>query len=141
MINIQECTISDANILAEMNRQLIEDEKENSKIDLPQLIKRMVNFLNNEYKAFFIKNGNIIVGYFLCDMSKSPIYIRQFFIKREERRKHSGKEAFFELKNYFKIDEIELDVYTWNETGIKFWESLGFKRQLIRMKYKSLNYS
>jgi len=31
--------------------------------------------------------------------------------------------------------EIEIDVLTWNEGGIKFWEKIGFKEQWKRMKY------
>jgi ribosomal protein S18 acetylase RimI-like enzyme len=42
------------------------------------------------------------------------------------------------LKLLEKLDikEIEIDVLKWNEAGIKFWESIGFEEQYIRMKYK-----
>jgi ribosomal protein S18 acetylase RimI-like enzyme len=107
-------------------------------MDISQLKERMAGFLINGYKALFIKNEDNVIGYILCDMTKNPIYLRQFFIKREERRKHYGKEAFYKLKSYLNVDEIEIDVYLWNETGIKFWESLGFKGQYIRMKQKDM---
>jgi ribosomal protein S18 acetylase RimI-like enzyme len=35
-----------------------------------------------------------------------------------------------------ETNEIEIDVYGWNKEGIKFWESMGFKEQWKRMKYK-----
>jgi RimJ/RimL family protein N-acetyltransferase len=136
MIKIQECSINDVNLLAQMNKQLIEDEKANNSMDITQLMERMTGFLNSGYKAFLLLDGNNIVGYALCDMDKTPIYLRHYFIKREERRKHYGKEAFIELLKHLKIKEIEIDVYQWNETGIKFWESLGFKNKYIRMGYK-----
>jgi ribosomal protein S18 acetylase RimI-like enzyme len=78
-----------------------------------------------------------IVGYALCDITKSPIYLRQFFIKREERRKHYGKESFEKLLEKMGTNEIEIDVYSWNKTGKKFWESIGFTKQWIRMKYRN----
>jgi ribosomal protein S18 acetylase RimI-like enzyme len=140
MIAIKKCTLEDALYLAEMNKQLIEDEKANNPMDIIQLKNRMADFLNNGYEAFFFIVNGEIVGYALCDMTKEPKYLRQFFIKREERRKHYGKIAFENLLEKIGINEIEIDVLKWNETGIKFWEEIGFVEQYKRMKYiKSQN--
>jgi predicted acetyltransferase len=136
MLNINECKLEDVNLLAEMNKQLIEDEKAKNTMDIFQLKNRMIDFLKNGYKAFLFLVENNIVGYALCDMTKKPIYLRQFFIKREERRKHYGKESFKKILEKMETNEIEIDVYRWNEAGIKFWESVGFKEQWKRMKYK-----
>jgi RimJ/RimL family protein N-acetyltransferase len=136
MIKINECTEKDIKLLAEMNKQLIEDEKANNLMDINQLENRMNDFLNNGYKAFFFIIDEKIIGYALCDMTKDPKYLRQFFIKREERRKHYGKIAFNNLLEKLEIKEIEIDVLKWNEDGIKFWENIGFKEQWKRMKYK-----
>jgi len=135
MIEIKECTLEDTALLAEMNKQLIEDEISNNKMDVFQLKNRMIDFLNNGYKAFFFTVSNEIVGYALCDMTKEPKYLRQFFIKREERRKHYGKIAFEILLDKTGIKEIEIDVLKWNETGIKFWEEIEFVEQSKKMKY------
>jgi len=135
MIELKECTLEDAALLAEMNKKLIEDEKSNNKMDIFQLKNRMIDFLNNGYRAFFFTVGNEIVGYALCDMTKEPKYLRQFFIKKEERRKHYGKKAFEILLEKTGIKEIEIDVLKWNETGIKFWEGIGFVEQSKRMKF------
>ena len=62
MIEINECTEKDIKLLAEMNKQLIEDEKANNLMDITQLENRMNDFLNNGYKAFFfIVEKKIIV--------------------------------------------------------------------------------
>ena len=50
MIEIKECMIEDVSLLAEMNKQLIEDEKADNSMDIIQLKNRMVDFLNNGYK-------------------------------------------------------------------------------------------
>jgi ribosomal protein S18 acetylase RimI-like enzyme len=136
MIEIKKCTLEAVALLAEMNKQLIEDEKANNPMDIIQLKNRMVDFLNNGYKAFFFIVNKEIVGYALCDMKKEPKYLRQFFIKREERRKGYGQSAFEKLLKKTDIKEVEIDVLKWNETGIKFWEKIGFVEQWKRMKYK-----
>jgi len=135
MIEINECTEKDIKLLAKMNKQLIEDEKSNNLMDIAQLENRMNDFLNNGYKAFFFIIEEKIIGYALCDMTKEPKYLRQFFINREERRKHYGKNAFDKLLEKLEAKEIEIDVLVWNEDGIKFWGNIGFKEQWKRMKY------
>ena len=135
MIKIKECTENDIELLAKMNFQLIEDEKANNLMDITQLKNRMNDFLKNGYKAFFFIINEEIIGYALCDMTKEPKYLRQFFIKREERRKHYGKIAFNKLLEKLDTKEIEIDVLKWNKAGIKFWENIGFKEQWKRMKY------
>jgi hypothetical protein len=52
MVNINDCKLEDVNLLAEMNKQLIEDEKSNNIMDITQLKDRMIDFLNTGYKAF-----------------------------------------------------------------------------------------
>jgi hypothetical protein len=62
MIKINECTKKDIKLLAEMNKQLIEDEKANNLMDITQLENRMNDFLNNGYKAFlFIIENNVLI--------------------------------------------------------------------------------
>jgi predicted acetyltransferase len=136
MIEIKKCTKNDIKLLTKMNKQLIEDEKANNLMDITQLENRMNDFLNNGYKAFFFIIEEKIIGYALCDITKEPIYLRQFFINREERRKHHGKNAFYKLLEKLETKEIEIDVLKWNEDGIKFWGKIGFKEQWKRMKYK-----
>jgi len=138
MIIINECKKKDTKLLAKMNKQLIEDEKANNLMDITQLENRMKDFLKNGYKAFFFIIEEKIIGYALCDITKEPIYLRQFFIEREERRKHYGKNAFNKLLEKLETKEIEIDVLKWNEDGTKFWENIGFKEQWKRMKYKIL---
>ena len=88
MIGIKECTENDNKLLAKMNKQLIEDEKANNLMDITQLENRMYDFLNNGYKAFFFIIEEEIVGYALCDMTKEPKYLRQFFIKKGKKEEN-----------------------------------------------------
>lgn len=137
MVSVKECTSEDIALLAEMNKQLIEDEKADNPMDIIQLQDRMAEFLNSGYKAFLFAADENFVGYALCDMTKEPIYLRQFFIKREERRKQYGKTAFEKLLQKLEVNEIDVDVFAWNEAGMKFYEEIGFAEQWKRMRYKS----
>lgn len=136
MIQIQECSINDVPVLAKMNKHLIEDENAENSMNISQLEKRMQEFINTGYKAFFFTSNDSIIGYGLCNMTQTPIYLRQFFIQREERRKGYGKEAFYKLLECIGKNEIDIDVYEWNTTAIRFWESLGFKNRCFNMRYK-----
>ncbi len=48
---------------------------------------RLFLFYTDENADEIINENEKIIGYALCDMSKIPIYLRQFFIRREQRRK------------------------------------------------------
>ena len=133
---IQMCTLSEAAKLAKMNKRLIEDEKSDNPMTVPELAARMTGFLNGEYTAYFFVEEKTVVGYALVDNSRSPLYLRQFYIEREYRRRHYGKEAFRLLLEHLKTDALDVDVLPWNAPGLAFWRSLGFRETCISMRYK-----
>lgn len=126
-MQIIKCVIGDVEELAVMNKCLIEDEKSNNAMSIEELKNRMIEFLSNEYEAYFFTNENIIIGYALVKHNVIPLYLRQFYIKEEYRRRHYGTIAFKELLRYLGIKSIDIEVLPWNERGIKFWSSIGFK--------------
>jgi len=134
-MKVIDCSIKDIPELTIMNQMLIEDEKAETSLDLAYLQERMTEFIMSDYKAFLFSIENKTVGYALCNVKKTPIYLRQFFICREERRKGYGKQAFQALLDYIGIDEINIDVYVWNKAGIAFWESLGFEKRCYNMRF------
>jgi len=124
----------DLDILAGMNKQLIEDEKHDNKMNTDQLKDRMRGFIEGNYNAYlFLKDGEV-AGYALVDMSRDPLYIRQFFISREYRRRGYGRAALTGLLKLLGADRTDIEVLWWNETGIKFWKSMGFKERSIYMR-------
>jgi GNAT superfamily N-acetyltransferase len=132
---IKECSHDDVILLAKMNQQLIEDEKAETDLSFEQLEERMLRFISSEYKAFLLYQGDRIVGYALCNVLKKPVYLRQFFVCRDERRKGYGKQGFFALIDYLRVKELDIDVYSWNKTGVAFWKSLGFETRCFNMRY------
>jgi ribosomal protein S18 acetylase RimI-like enzyme len=135
MITIQACTQADVTELSRLNRMLIEDEQADNPMSLPELEQRMAGFLAGDYNAFFFAAEGNRVGYALVDQMKTPPYLRHFFICRDCRRLGYGREAFFALLSHLRISEIDLDVYVWNHRGLAFWESLGFSKRCINMRF------
>ena len=137
MVDIRPCAQGDAAALAKMNRMLIEDEKAENDMTLPQLEARMAGFLAGDYRAYFFEAAGETVGYALINPAAKPVYLRQLFICRERRRGGLGREAFRALLNYLNLETIDIDVYVWNEAGRAFWQSLGFQARAINMRYRA----
>lgn len=134
-MKIRKCTEADLALLAKFNKYLIEDEKSDNKMNEEQLFWRMKEFMNTEYDAYFFVEKEEIVGYALVKNSSSPLYLRQFYIDREYRRKHYGEQAFHNLLQYLEVTTIDIEVLSWNEAGIRFWEKLNFRERSRYMRY------
>ena len=135
-ITIRPATVADAGDLAVMNKQLIEDEKHDNPMTMPELKERMAGFLSGDYNALFCVDENAaILGYALINNNVKPTYLRQFFICRDQRRKGYGRQFFHKLLEYLNTDTIDIEVMVWNETGKAFWESLNFQPRSVYMRY------
>lgn len=134
-MNLKKCSPEDAEKLAELNKHLIEDEKSDNKMSLCELQDRMKRFLETDYTAYFFMEDNSIIGYALVNTRAEPLYLRQFFIARNFRRSHKGRRAFELLLDELKTDKIDLEVLSWNEAGLKFWQSCGFAERSRYMRF------
>ena len=138
-VNLCSCSDTDLDILALLNKQLIEDEKHDNEMSTEQLKERMWQFLNTGYRAYLFKSIGKIVGYALIDMTKEPIYLRQFFICRESRRAGYGTIAFLKLLETLSIETVDIEVLSWNQRAIAFWKSLGFYERSVYMRRRNTN--
>ena len=59
---IRKCSLLDIDKLAELNKQLIEDEKSDNRMNISELKSRMKGFLQTEYSAYFFLEEDAIVG-------------------------------------------------------------------------------
>ena len=125
-MTIKKCSIEDIDKLTELNKQLIEDENSDNNMNLEELKSRMSMFLQNDYYADFFLEDNKVVGYALVNNNSKPMYLRQFLIERTYRRRHLGRQAIELLIKELAVSEIDTEVLSWNETGLKFWEDCGF---------------
>ncbi|WP_027084401.1 GNAT family N-acetyltransferase [Cohnella panacarvi] len=135
-LSVRICSVvdEDLEILALFNKQLIEDEQHDNKMNLVQLKERMRSFITTDYNAYLFFEENEIVGYALVNHERSPLYLRQFFICRDHRGKSIGKLAFERLTEELKTKEIDIEVMYWNERGYGFWKAIGFKERSIYMR-------
>ena len=136
MLSIYPCSCDDIAELAILNHMLIEDEKAENNMDSRELRNRMAEFLRTDYKAFFFVKNSAHIGYALVNTQVSPIYLRQFFICREHRKRGYGRKAFNTLLEHLQIKEIDIDVCAWNQGGMSFWKALGFEVRYHGMRLK-----
>ena len=134
---IKKCSLSDVEELAQLNKQLIEDEKSDNMMTLEQLKIRMRDFLESEYNAYFFMEEDCIAGYVLVSHTSKPLYLRQFFIARNFRRQGKGRAALKLLQEELKTDKVDIEVLSWNMAAIKFWESCGFVERSRYMRLEN----
>ena len=130
------CSAGDVPRLAQMNKRLIEDEGSSNPMTVPELEMRMAGFLEEGYGAFFFEEDSTVVGYALVRYTSQPLYLRQFYIERDCRRRHLGEQAFQMLLGHLRTDTIDIDVLPRNRAGRAFWKSLGFEETCISMSYR-----
>lgn len=140
---LRKATINDISRLAEMNKQLIEDERNRNPLTVHQLELRMQAWIDGSWSAVMIYKNEKLIGYLLYQQREDDyfpeqriIYVRQFFVQRAYRRRGIGREAFEMIVNeYFPSDaQIMLDVLATNTEALRFWEDLGFARYSTALK-------
>ncbi|HEY2252221.1 MAG TPA: GNAT family N-acetyltransferase [Planctomycetaceae bacterium] len=129
-------TAADAQLLAPMNHQLIQDEGHRNSMSVAELEQRMQAWLAGEYQAVLFEDEQGTAGYALFKRERDWIYLRQFFVLPERRRRGIGKAAMtWLLENVWNdAPRIRLDVLAGNSPGIEFWRSLGFSDYCITME-------
>lgn len=136
MLTLRVGTEEDLELLAKLNKQLIEDERHDNTMNIEQLKVRMRQFIRTDYNAYLFEREDEMIGYALVDHTKKPLYVRQFFICRDQRRKRYGKLAFEMLLERLDTGDVDIEVMHGNETGYAFWKSLGFIERSVYMRMK-----
>jgi len=147
-LSIRVATEDDIEVLAMMNKQLIEDEGHRNPMSVPELAQRMGGWLRSGWDADVFVQANTpasgtIIGYALYQHRKDDffpdqrvVYLRQFLIKREYRDQGLGRLALRELFNarFPSKCTVIVDVLTANERGIRFWQQVGFQPYSMTLK-------
>jgi ribosomal protein S18 acetylase RimI-like enzyme len=128
---------ADAPFLAEINRQLIEDEWDGGGMSLERLEARMRRWLADEdYKALLFQEDGSTVAYTLVSVDEDTSYIRHFFVMHEHRGRGAGRRAMELLLEEIipPTSRVTLDVLASNQAGRGFWRSVGFRDYAIRLE-------
>ena len=129
-------TVEDSSTLGPLNAQLIRDEGHRNSMTVPQFVERMADWLRGEYEAVVAEQCGAIVGYALFRQETDYLYLRQIFVRSENRRRHVG----YGLVDWLvtnacqAVPRIRIDVLVENEAGQRFWESIGFREYCLTME-------
>ena len=136
-IFVEPASVSDRELLLDMNRQLMEDEKYDRVPAEEVLSRRWDEFLSlDRFGVYLFRTADSrVAGYAVVHLDEEPRYLRHFFIRREERRHGYGTAAFHALLETLDVRRMDLDVMSWNERGRGFWKSLGFTERCRMMAY------
>lgn len=127
---------TDLDILAEWNHQLIRDEGHRNPMTVSQLRDRVRQWLSGDYTAVIFEKDGKSIAYALFREDEDEIYLRQLFVKRENRNQGIGKEAVRLLKEeiWTKSKRLTVDVLSGNKPGIAFWHSAGYKDYCLTLE-------
>lgn len=128
--------LADVPLLARMNQHLREDEQSRWILTMEQLESRMRGLLEEGYTATIFEDGETPVAYALYRPVEGGIYLRQFFVSRDHRRRGIGKAAIqILLAEIWPPDtRITLDVLVQNQRAAEFWKALGFSEYAITLE-------
>ncbi|SFB61698.1 Ribosomal protein S18 acetylase RimI [Cohnella sp. OV330] len=143
IMNIKSATKLDAEIIAELNFQLIQDEGSNNPMNLVQLQDRILDWLGSGWSIDLLLAEEKIIGYAVYKLQPAPfeeteleVYIRQFYIDRNERNKGYGRGGINILKErrFGNVSTMIIDVLETNPEGRRFWEKVGFVPYYTNMR-------
>jgi GNAT superfamily N-acetyltransferase len=128
--------LSDADLLAKMNQQLIRDEGHSNPMSLPELTTRMRYWLNREYKGVLFERDRKEVAYALYRLDPGWAYLRQFFVSPEYRRQGIGRQGIqILLQTIFPPRaRVTVEVLWHNEAAHEFWKAVGFSDYAVTLE-------
>jgi predicted acetyltransferase len=128
-MNFRRATVADTSLLAALNHQLIGDEGHRNRMTIDELERRMRQWLETEYSAVLFEENMKVVAYALYREQADEIYLRQFFVVREQRRRGIGRKALETLRSMIwpENKRLTVEVLVQNTAAIAFWRAVGYK--------------
>ena len=135
-LEYRAATFDDVPTLARMNQQPIEDEGHRDRISVHQLEARMRLLLDGDYTATLFEWDSQIVAYGLWRDEPDWVYLRQFFVARDCRRRGIGAHAIRLLTDevWPAAKRIRVNVLIGNRPALEFWRAVGFMDYLITLE-------
>jgi ribosomal protein S18 acetylase RimI-like enzyme len=136
----RRASVSDCKLLAELNRQLIQDEGHRNPMSVPQLEERMRHWLmTREYEALIFEEDSKVTAYALYKEETDRIYLRHLFVVHNQRRRGIGRKAMqILLSELWPQDKrVTVEVLIHNQPAISFYRALGYKDYSVAMEIPS----
>jgi GNAT superfamily N-acetyltransferase len=131
----REACDSDLNLLAEWNHQLIRDEGHRNPMSASELVDRMKQWLQGEYRVITFSDTEPL-AYALFKEEKTLIYLRQLFVRRDRRGAGIGRSSFEILRKEIWSSSVRLtvDVLCQNQRAVAFWRSVGYRDYCLTLE-------
>ena len=142
-VSIRKADDADVPFLARMNEQLVADQGSRNPFTAKQYEHRFAEWLVTDWEVDVFEHDVQRVGYSVYRVQadeyysdQQVVYVRQFYIERQHRRRGLGTTAFSVLQEarFPEIESIALDVLATNPSGQRFWEHIGFEPYFVNMK-------
>ena len=134
-MTINRADASDAVELAELNRQLIEDEQHPNPMTRAELAERMITWMEEGYTCYVARSGGATAGYCLFRDDGTHYYLRQLFVARGQRRRGIATALMdWMYANVWSGKPVRLDVFAHNEEAVAFYRGYGFRVAVLRME-------
>ena len=134
-MEIVKAKLIDAEVLAELNKHLIEDERHPNPMNIVQLTQQMKAWLATDYICYVAKQKGNIIAYCLYRDEGGHYYMRQLYVDRAHRRKGIATQLLDWLyKNVWTDKKVRLDVLAHNEDAVAFYKRYGFRIGVYRME-------
>lgn len=137
----------DLDLLAAMNARLIRDEGHPNPMDGGSLRARMAGWLDTgAWRIDLFETAGEVVGYAAFRRERDDarpqgerLFVRQFFIRPEHRRRGFGRRAFGHLveRRGRPGIPVRIEVLTSNAAGRSFWAALGFRDHAATMEWQA----
>lgn len=119
--------------------------EDNAKYNLLDVEKMIEDINKNIFVA--VNDSDFVMGYVICytlerefhnnDGKKNTLYVDDLCVDESFRHQSIGKELLNKASEYAKAQgcyNLELNVWSFNENAVKFYESCGMKEQRRRME-------
>ncbi len=127
-MNYRHAVVGDIPVIAAMNLAMIRDTGHRNPMNREQLADRLAGWLRGDYRAVLFEDANATAGYALYRVDPDGIYLRQFFVAPEFRRRGVGRGALaWLLAVEWRGRRIRLEALMGNRAAIAFWHAVGFK--------------
>ena len=127
-MTFRSATLDDCPRLAEMNHQLIQDEGHRNRMTIPELERRMKDWLSGEYQAVIYEDGKEVVAYTLFQEQPDQVYLRHLFVVRHRRSQGIGRRAVEIMRSQIwpQNKKLTVEVLVANKRAVSFWRSVGY---------------
>ena len=114
--------------LAELNRQLRDDEGYPDPMTHEQFVERMTNWLQDGYRSCLACQNGHTVGYCLFRETPRHYQLRHLFVVRERRRRGIGTALLdWMYAHVWSGKPVLLEVFSHNAPAVAFYRAYGFR--------------